>query len=214
MAISLKNAPGLGESQAAILAALKRRGELTTAGLAAELGLNVETVRDHLRALAAHGLVRRAGAVRGGRGRPELVHALAPAAEAFFPQREGEVLRQLAAYLRETGNERLLERFFERVIAARREGALARVTRLEGRERLEEAARILTELGFMAELEGPPDEPRLRLCHCPLRELVDETAIPCKVEIGFVSELLGDRLVRVSHIPAGDPSCSYSGAAA
>ncbi len=207
-------APGLGESQRAILDALKRRGEATTAGLAAELGLNVETVRDHLRALGAHGLVRRSGSARGGRGRPELVHELTPAAEALFPRREGEVLRQLAAHLRETGNERLLERFFERLVAERREEALARVAPLAGRERLEEVARILTELGFMAEIEGPAGDPRLRLCHCPLRELVDETAIPCRAEIGFVAELLGGSLARISHIPAGDRSCSYRGAAA
>ncbi len=202
-------APGLGASQRAILDALKRRGAATTPGLADELGLNAETVRDHLRALGAHGLVRRSGSVRGGRGRPELVHELTPAAEALFPRREGEVLRQLAAYLRESGHEQLLERFFERLVAERREEALARVARLEGRERLEEVARILTELGFMAEVEGTADDPRLRLCHCPLRELVDETAIPCRVEIGFVADLLGESLARVSHIPAGDPSCSY-----
>lgn len=214
MAISLTTAPGLGESQRAILDALKRRGEATTAGLAAELGLNAETVRDHLRALGAHGLVRRAGSVRGGRGRPELVHGLTPAAEALFPRREGETLRQLAAYLRENGHERLLERFFERLVAERRQEALARVAPLAGRERLEEVARILTELGFMAEVEGAADGPRLRLCHCPLRELVDETAIPCRAEIGFVAELLGETLARVSYIPAGDPSCSYREVAA
>ncbi len=208
------NAPGLGESQRSLLDALKRRGAATTAELAAELDLNPETVRDHLRTLTAHGLARRLGSARGGRGRPELLYGLAPAAEALFPRREGEVLRRLAAYLRETGNEELLAAFFMRLVDERRADALARVRELEGRERLDEVARILTELGFMAVVEGSVEAPRLRLCHCPLRELVDETAIPCRVEIGFVAELLGERLARVSHIPAGDPACSYEEAVA
>ena len=43
--------PGLGKSQQAILDALKRRGAATTPELAAALGRNVETVRDHLKVL-------------------------------------------------------------------------------------------------------------------------------------------------------------------
>ena len=208
------NAPGLGESQRLLLDALKRRGAATTAELAAELGLNAETVRDHLRTLTAYGLVRREGSARSGRGRPEIVHGLAPAAEALFPRREGEVLRQLASYLRKTGNEQLLEGFFARAVEERRAEALARVEHLEGRERLDEVARVLTELGFMAVVEEGLGAPRLRLCHCPLRELVDATAIPCRAEIGFVAELLGERPARVSYIPAGDPACAYEETAA
>ena len=77
------NAPGLGESQRAILETLKRRGSATTPVLAAELGLNVETVRSHLRALLGHGLVRRGPTVRSGPGRPETVFGLTDRAEAL-----------------------------------------------------------------------------------------------------------------------------------
>ncbi|HSH44556.1 MAG TPA: helix-turn-helix domain-containing protein, partial [Longimicrobiales bacterium] len=207
--------PGLGESQQGILDALKRRGPTTVPRLAEALGLNVETVRAHLRALSGHELVRKAGSRSRGRGRPELVYELTPKAEALFPRREGELLRRLARYLQETGNEDLLAEFMDGFIGERREEALSRVEGLEGRARLEEAARVLSDLGFMAELEGEGASPRLRLCHCPLRELVEETKLPCRAEIGFVKELLGEELSgagglrRQSYIPAGDASCSY-----
>lgn len=202
-------APGLGESQRSILGALKRRGSTTIPQLATELGLNIETVRDHLRTLTGHGLVRREGSRRSGPGRPEIVYGLTPEAETLFPRREGEILQDLASYLKETGNERILRDFFERHIGSRRDEALARVEHLEGRDRLEEVARIFSELGFMAVVEEPADDPKLRLCHCPLRELVGVTKIPCLAEIGFIKELLGERLTRLSYMPAGGMCCSY-----
>lgn len=208
------SAPGLGASQRALLEALKRSGSATVAWLAGELGLNVETVRDHLKVLTSHGLVRRGRSATGRRGRPEVVYALTEAAEALFPRREGEILAELASYLRGTGQEAVLRAFFEQYIGRRRDEALARVAGLEGRARLEEAARIMTELGFMAVVEESPDGPRLRLCHCPLRELVGATRVPCRAEIGFVTELVGQRLTRLHYIPAGDACCSYARSAA
>lgn len=196
-------------SHRALLDALKRRGRSGVPQLAEELGLNIETVRDHLKTLVARELVRREGAVRSGPGRPEIVYALTDAAEVLFPRREGEILRELGTYLVKGGNEQLLRDFFTQYIGKRREEVASRVAHLDGRARLEEVARIFSELGFMPVIEEKDDTPRLRLCHCPLRDLVDATKIPCRAEIGFLAELLDERLTRVSYIPAGDDSCSY-----
>ncbi|MEO8029943.1 MAG: helix-turn-helix domain-containing protein [Gemmatimonadota bacterium] len=202
-------APGLGQSQQSILHAVKRRGSMTIPQLAAELDLNIETIRDHLRALERHQLVRREGSRSSGPGRPEIVYTLTPEAGALFPRREGEILQDLALYLEQTGHERILPKFFEHRIGGRREAAMARVRHLKGRERLKEVARILSELGFMAVVEGSVRAPTLRLCHCPIRQLVDVTKVPCRAEVGFITELLGERLTRLSYIPAGGTSCSY-----
>jgi len=202
-------APGLGESQRAILDQLKRRGSATIPQLSKALGLNIETVRGHLRALTGHGLAQREGRRTGGPGRPEVVYGLTAEAEALFPRREGEALRELATYLVRTGHEAVLRDFLERQIGSRREEALARIRSLEGRERLDEAARVLSDLGFMAMVEELPGGCRLRLCHCPIRDLVEATPIPCLAESGFITELLGEQATRVSYIPAGDASCSY-----
>jgi predicted ArsR family transcriptional regulator len=95
-------------------------------------------------------------------------------------------------------------------VAVRRKEALDRVSGLEGRRRLEEVARILTEDGFMARIEDRSGQQVLRLCQCPVRALVDVTRTPCRAEVAFIRELLGERLARVSYIPSGDPSCSYA----
>lgn len=61
----------------------------------------------------------------------------------------------------------------------------------------------------MAVVEEDDGAPRLRLCHCPIRELVRSTRIPCVAEIGLIRRLLGEELTRVSYMPAGDTSCAY-----
>lgn len=196
-------------SHRALLDALKRRGRATVPELAGDLALNIETIREHLKALGERGLVRRHGTASRGPGRPEIVFVLTPDAEALFPRREGEVLRALGAYLVAHDHSPLLRRFYQEFIGERREAALARVEHLEGRARLEEVARIFEEMGFMPVIDDAAGEARLRLCHCPLRDLVDATHIPCRAEIGFLAELLGGRPKRVGYIPDGDAGCSY-----
>jgi predicted ArsR family transcriptional regulator len=201
---------GLGQSQQRILEHLKRSGSSTIPAIAEDLELNVETVRGHLKALAREGLLRRAGSRPRGPGRPEIVYELTADAEALFPNREGELLQRLAHYLKQEGHPDLINGFFEEYVDSRRSEALARLEGLEGQERLEEVAVILSDEGFMAEIETDPGgRPLLKLCNCPMRQLVEATRAPCRAELGFVKELLGERLTRVTYIPSGDSACCY-----
>ncbi|HWO69170.1 MAG TPA: helix-turn-helix domain-containing protein, partial [Actinomycetota bacterium] len=68
-----------GASRARVLDALRRAGRgLDAFELAAAVGLHVSTVRFHLRALEAAGLVVRAVERSGRPGRPRVVHRAAP----------------------------------------------------------------------------------------------------------------------------------------
>ncbi|MEP7381137.1 MAG: hypothetical protein ABI910_05585 [Gemmatimonadota bacterium] len=199
----------LPASHRALLDALKHRGRATVPALAGDLSLHVETIREHLRSLEVRELVRRDGTVQDGPGRPEIVFVLTDAAEPLFPRREGEILRALGHHLVATGRQDVLRDFFDEYVGARRDAALARVSHLEGRERLEEVARIFDEMGFMPVLDDSADVPRLRLCHCPIRDLVEATDIPCRAEIGLMAVLLGEKPARVGYLPNGDDGCSY-----
>jgi len=203
-------APDMNETRQRLLLRLKRGGEMTLAELSPGFDLSVETLRSHLRSLEAQGLVVRTGHRRHGPGRPEVVYGLSEMADGLFPQREGEVLRELAAFLVRTGRTEALEDFFQERMARRREAALSRVEELEGRARMEAVADLLSEEGFMAEVvEGEDGGPELRLSHCPIRDLVGVSHVPCKAEIGLVRQLLGEPLSRRSYIPDGQPACAY-----
>lgn len=198
-------------SQGRILELLKRRGPASIPDLSRALELNPETIRAHVRALDKSGLLEGVDWRSEGPGRPERIFALTRRAEALFPRRESELLKGLASYLREVGREDVLASFLERFATQRRDAALQRLEGLEGPDRLAEVARILTEEGYMAEIRADDaDVPRLRLCHCPVRELVDVTRAPCKAEIGFVQALVGEGMARVEYIPDGDQACAYA----
>jgi len=203
--------PGLGESQRTLLELVKRRGEATLADLEGGLELARETVRSHLAALTAQGLVERAGVRRSGPGRPRVLYRLSAAGEALFPRREGELLAELARFLIDRGEEPLLERFFAGRVDRRRAAWVERCTDLDEGGRLREVARALSEEGYLAEAVSPGDRPpELRLCHCPLRELVAVTHLPCRAEMSLVEEILGRRLERASFMPDGAASCTYA----
>ena len=204
-------AVGLGESKQRIVDHLKRHGSGTVPAIAADIGLSVETVRTHLSSLERDGWVGRTGHRRPGPGRPEVVYGLTRAADSLFPSREPELLRSLATYLIERGQKRLVESFFESHAEARRSAAMKRLEGLEGDERLEAVADILSEQGFMARVDADASgRPMLRLSHCPMRGVVGATHAPCAVELRFVRDLLGGQLARVSYIPSGDAACCYA----
>jgi len=196
---------GFGHSRRRLLESLKRLGAATLLAAAADLELSRETVREHINALAAEGLVARAGTRRHGPGRPQVVYRLTERAEALFPRREGEVLAELAGYLTTHGGEPVLRRFFAERAEHRLGRARARLAGLRGRKRLEEVARILSEEGYMAEVVNGT----LRLAHCPLRDVVAVTHLPCRAELALVESLLGRPLERTDYLPDGGAACSY-----
>ncbi len=204
-AAALLRDAGFGPTRRRLLEALKRRGAATLRELGTELALSRETLREHVQALAAEGLVVRSGTRRHGPGRPEVLYGLAPRADALFPQRESQVLADLAAHLLARGGEADLMRFFEERAARRLKAARARLAGTRGKKRLEEIARILTEEGYMAEAA----DGTLRLAHCPIMGVVSVTRLPCRAELAMVEALVGRRLRRIDYLPDGGLSCSY-----
>jgi len=206
--------PGIGESQRRLLEVMKRAGECTLAELEASFEISRETLRIHLKSLAAQGLVERSGVQRTGPGRPHVLYRLSAEGEALFPRREGAVLRELATYLLEQGRRDLLEAFFAARLARKRREAEGRVAGLEGRARLERIAEILSEEGYVAEVSDAEGGPRLRLCHCPLQELVAVSDLPCRFELALIEGLTGTRPAREAFMPEGGHACVYSIASA
>lgn len=202
--------PGLGETQRLLLLALKRLGSATLAELREELGLAPATLREHLQALALHGLVERRGTRRHARGRPEVVYGIAPEGEALFPRADADVLRELVAFIDREGQGAMLQRFFHERLAERRAKGLERVAGLRGAARLAEVARLFSEEGFMAEPAATADgTPTLRVGHCPLRNVVAATDLPCRAEIALAQELAGQPLVRIEHRAHEGGACTY-----
>ena len=93
-----------------ILAFLKTRGQATLGEVAAHLEVSKQGALRHLEALETDGLATTGHAQPHGRGRPENLYELTPAANDHFPDGHRELAGDLVQFL----SEEQLKRFFER----------------------------------------------------------------------------------------------------
>ena len=190
-----------------ILAFLKSRGHATLAEVAAHLELSKQGTLRHLEGLEAAGLATVASAPPHGRGRPENVYQLTPAAAEHFPDGHRELAGDLVEFL----SAEQLKRFFE-ARAARLEAEYApRLAGLDFEARVRELARLATEHGHMAEVVELADGGGLaiRHCNCPIQDVAARTGLPCITEQQMYERLLGEPVTRSTWMAEADSDCTY-----
>src|SRR5712691_8903448 len=189
-----------------ILAFLKTRGHATLGEVAAHLEVSKQAALKHLEALDTDGLTAVAHAQSHGRGRPENVYSLTPAAAEHFPHTHRELAGDFVEFL----NDEQLQRFFERR-AARLEAEYApRLAGLDFNERVRELARLATEHGHMAEVvELPEGGLAIRHCNCPIQDVAARTGLPCQNEQQMYQRLLGAQVTRSTWMAEAAPDCTY-----
>lgn len=191
---------------------LKRVESATAPELAAHFGLTDTAARQHLEALEAAGLVRRGQPQRDGRGRPPVVWTVTPEADAYFPDRHGELSVELIHAIRDaTGEDGLAA-----VVEARAARQLAAYrTRIHPDaslpERIQALAALRSDEGYLAEVEAGDEAITLLEHHCPVGDAADACGALCQSELQVFQSLLGpDATVRrTQHRVAGDARCTY-----
>lgn len=200
------------ETRRTLLQLMKRRGEISLDDAMEATDLARTTLREHLNQLERDGLVHRR-TEKQGRGRPRLRYRLSDGAEPLFPHRDGLLLRHLLRYLKDRGEESLIEGFFESFWAARTREVEHRLRQVgaEGdmARKLEVLEEVLREEGFMPEIERDGERLVVRECNCPFSEAVKQTRLPCRLEAAFYEAVFDAQIERVSYIPEGRSACSY-----
>jgi len=192
----------------AVLHHLKRAQPLTARQLAAELGVSLNAARHHLKELEAEGLIqyerlhRRIGA-------PAFAYRLSPAGEALFPRRYQETLTALLEQMVErNGREAavaLLESHFEG-LARRLRTELADSTPTE---RLHALGRVLSEEGYMAEVDTRGGQATLTEHNCAIPAVAERFPEICAAEARFLAEVLRADVDRREHMLSGCSACEY-----
>ena len=201
-----------------ILSLLKTEGPLTAADLAETLEVTAVAVRQHLGRLEEEGLVGYED-VPHGVGRPRRTwHLLAPA-QQHFPDRHGELTRDLIGAMHEAfgteGLDRLLAERTRKQRAAYKQRMPARGAPL-GRF-VRALARIRSEEGYMAVVERDRDGSYLLIeNHCPICAAAEICQGLCREELALFESLLPPRtqIAREEHLLAGERRCVYRIAAA
>ena len=194
-----------GGTRERILVLLRRHGRLSAPKLADLLGVTPVGVRRHLALLERDGLVT-AELSRPKRGRPTAVYRLTDAGLERFPRRYDEVALEALAFLKRQDpsvlsqflawrNERLAANYADRV-----EGATLA-------ERARALADVLSEQGFMAEVEPTPEGLRLCQHNCTVEHLATELPDLCTSEAKLFERLLGTPVEREATIVDGGVRC-------
>jgi predicted ArsR family transcriptional regulator len=188
-----------------ILVLLRRHGRLSAPRLADLLNINPVGVRRHLGLLERDGLVE-ATVEKPTRGRPTAIYRLTDAGLERFPRRYDEVAREALAFLKDHDaaalaqflawrNERLAASYAGRVDGA----TLA--------ERTDALAEVLSEQGFMAEVESAPGGLRLCQHNCTVEHLAAELPDLCTSEAELFERLLGTQVEREATVVDGAVRC-------
>ncbi len=200
---------GFGAGTRRVLDALKDAGDASAEDLAAEIGVTVSAVRQHLRPLEDRGLVAHRDERRGP-GRPRRRYCLTPASEALWPKRYGLLANQLLGFIDETVPD-AVDGAFER---RGRERVARAQPRLAGRsfdDRVRELAVILDEDGYRAECQRVGrGHFRVIEHNCAIVDVARRYGKACSSELAFVRAALPDAKVeRVAHMMAGAHVCAY-----
>ncbi len=190
----------------AILAFLKVHGQASLAEVAAHLEVSKQGALRHLEALEALGLATVASAEPHGRGRPEHIYRLTPAAGDHFPDGHRELTGELVDFM----SSDQLKYFFERR-AARLEAEYApRLAGLDFEARVRELARLASEHGHMAEVVEVGDGGlAIRHCNCPIQDVAARTGLPCVNEQQMYERLLGAEVARTTWMAEAADDCTY-----
>lgn len=199
----------LSEAKAALIDMMKVEGEISVDDAVDELDLAKTTIRQHLQLLEQYGLVKRRQQ-RQGRGRPRIMYSLTEDAREFYPNLEGDLLRELVEYLIHQGHLAIVDDFFRDKWRSHGQKLVAQANAAGGEwpARMEALGSFLSERG-LPEVDETDKPQTVRVCNCPYRSAVSATRLPCRLESELLESVSGRAVKRVEYILDGDPCCVY-----
>jgi predicted ArsR family transcriptional regulator len=209
----MRDVKSLGASKREIVDRLKR-ADATVAELADMLDMTEAGVRQHLDALAEHGLVESRTRPSVGRGRPPTVWTLTDLAHDLFPDRHDDLTVDLITAVRDALGDKGLQQVIDARGKTQQETYVRAIPkRASLRARVEALARMRTEEGYLAEVVDDPDGNGVILVehHCPICTAATACAGLCASELQVFRKVLGDgvKVERTQHLLANDRRCAY-----
>ncbi|MBI3243827.1 MAG: ArsR family transcriptional regulator [Chloroflexi bacterium] len=191
-----------------ILNMLRRRGPLSVNDLADVTGVTPVSVRHHLSALQAEGLIT-ATESHSSVGRPKLMYSLTQAAVERFPTKYLRFTDRLLDELKTALPSLMIEKIFE---AMAYDIASGHASRLEGKtldEKLTLLAEILGEEGFMAEWNKVGEAYQLTEYNCPYFMIGQRHPEVCTIDQTLISKMLSRPVAKSTCLLNGDQRCVF-----
>jgi predicted ArsR family transcriptional regulator len=195
-------------TRSAIIALLKKKGEVSMKELATELGISKMAVSKHLSTLERDRLVKKTSA-RTGVGRPEYRYTLTSLSHHLFPTSYPYIATSAISFIEEQlGNEGVLE-FFRKRRNELIERYSKRLSALDFEEKVTELAKIREEEGFLAQAEKSEEGMVLTEYNCPMLSVACKYNQACVAELELFSMLLNADVERTHWMAGGNHMCRY-----
>ncbi|NDJ53518.1 MAG: ArsR family transcriptional regulator [Chloroflexi bacterium] len=194
-----------------IIEYLKANGEATVDELSVALNnLTAVTVRHHLDVLRGQGLVD-APEVRhrNSPGRPKYIYRLTDRGHGMFPSNLAALTHHIVDEMKGHLSDSEVNVIFDGV-AQRMADHAPDIDEDESLElRLDRVVEHLTDSGYIASWESHPEGFVLHTSNCPYAGVARSHDEVCQMDMRYIALLLGTIPRRLSHIVAGQPTCSY-----
>lgn len=191
-----------------LLRHLRTAGQATIAELAETLGVYPVSVRHHLSALQAEGLLRSVE-VRGGVGRPHLAYSLTDAAQERFPAKYFQFSERLLDELKASLPPDAIEAIFTRMA----EGMVAEYARRMQDKPLDEKMELLVEMlgaeGFMAKWNRAGEAIHLTEYNCPYVRIGQRHPEICTIDQAVIRQVLDADVEKTNCVLTGAERCVF-----
>ena len=195
-----------GASTRGRVVALLRRGPHTVEELAAKLDLTDNAVRAQLASLERDGVIVAAGQRREGTvGKPATLYATSPASDTIFSTAYAPTL---AALLAELG-QRLTTTELRAILKATGRRLAPADSAKTFKARVENATRLLADLGADADLVARPDGYEIQSHGCPLAQAVNAHPQTCRIVEQLLSEVTDAKVHEHCDRTSDRPKCAF-----
>lgn len=191
-----------------ILQSLLNHPKSTINDLAKAVGINGISVRHHINALMADGLVI-VEEVRHGVGRPRQIYSLSEKGMERFPTRYLRLTNRLLEQIKETLPAPLVSSLFQAMANDIAANSANLVKSLPLEEKLNVIQDILAQEGFSVKWERRGDEYHIHEISCPYYHIGQMHPEVCTVDQALISTVLSMPAEKINCVLHGDSHCTY-----
>ena len=207
----LTAAPG-AVPPSALLEMLKRSGPLTMRGLATELGITYEAVRQQVAELLKSGWVARDATPQtadGQRGPASRRYRLSEAAEHLFPKHYDTLSSEVLQHVLDSFGGEALVQILKKMTDARVRRFAPLLKSMGVKEKLKTLCSLYEDKDAYMEVEWREDGPALIERNCPFLNVAQQHPALCSVSVNTLERLLGHKVVREQRFQAGHGRCVF-----
>ena len=192
-----------------ILHALKSSNQATVEELADTANVSPVTVRHHLNALQAEGLIE-VDSIRRKVGRPYYVYSLSENGHELFPHKYVRLTNRLLDELKATLPPEQINDLFAKIVEGMLEDHMGEFESLAFEERLSYLASVLSEEGFLVKWRKENGHYTLTEYGCPYYSVGQEHTEICGMDRTLMVTILQTSVEQQSCMLAGDECCQFT----